>query len=44
VSDSESDSEFQIFPQLKPADIKIHPPVKLDVQRVEQQKAKKTVI
>jgi hypothetical protein len=44
VSDSESDSEFQIFPQLKPADIKIHPPVKLDVQRVEQQKAKKPVI
>jgi hypothetical protein len=42
VSDSESDSEFQIFPQLKPADIKIHPPVKLDLQRVEQQKAKKT--
>ncbi|CAM6023994.1 unnamed protein product [Sphagnum balticum] len=44
VSDSESDSEFQIFPQLKPADIKIHPPVKLDLQRVEQQKAKKTGI
>jgi hypothetical protein len=44
VSDSESDSEFQIFPQLKPADIKIHPPVKLDLQRVEQQKAVKTGI
>jgi hypothetical protein len=44
VSDSESDSEFQIFPQLKPADIKIHPPVKLDLQRVEQQKAKKVGI
>jgi len=44
VSDSDSDSEFQIFPQLKPADIKIHPPVKLDLQRVEQQKAKKTGI
>jgi hypothetical protein len=44
VSDSDFDSEFQIFPQLKPADIKIHPPVKLDLQRVEQQKAKKTGI
>jgi hypothetical protein len=44
VSDSESDPGILIFPQLKPADIKIHPPVKLDLQRVEQQKAKKTGI
>lgn len=32
VSDSDSDSAFEIFPPAEPPKMKLHPPVKLDVQ------------
>lgn len=36
LSDSDSDSEFEIFPPVDPAKIKLHPPVKLDIPQLEK--------
>jgi hypothetical protein len=35
-SDSGSDSEFEIFPPVDPKKMKLHPPVKLDIQQLEK--------
>lgn len=35
-SESDSDSEFEIFPPAEPPKMKLHPPVKLDIQQVEK--------
>lgn len=35
-SDSESDSEFEIFPPVDNAKMKLHPPVKLDITELER--------
>lgn len=36
LSDSDSDSEFEIFPPVDPKQMKLHPPVKLDIQQLEK--------
>ena len=36
LSDSDSDSEFEIFPPVDPKKMKLHPPVKLDIQQLEK--------
>ena len=35
-SESDSDSEFEIFPPVEPPKMKLHPPVKLDIQQIEK--------
>lgn len=35
-SESDSDSEFEIFPPVEPHKMKLHPPVKLDIQQIEK--------